>query len=196
MYGPKADPNEFGKDKPIYVKNSTLLQNQKEVDPIPHIEWWDEFLLPPGAEQFPQNIRNQDIYLERITHFVQHPVQLKNRKIEQIDKMIMPKVYLTDKEKHRLSRNKRIEKEKEKQEKVKLGLMPAPLPKIKMSNYQKVMAKDAIIDPSGTELIAKAIINKRLEDHLQANLDRKCKGKSLEQKMLRKHLNDQKNEIR
>jgi len=36
--------------------------------------------------------------------------------------------------------------------------MPAPLPKIKMSNYQKVMSKDAIIDPSGTELVAKAIV--------------------------------------
>ena len=88
----------------------------------------------------------------------------------------MPKVYLTDKEKHRLSRKKRIEKEKEKQEKVKLGLMAAPLPKIKMSNYQKIMARDVITDPSGTELIAKAIIGKRLEDHLQANLDRKVTG--------------------
>lgn len=76
-------------------------------------------------------------------------------------------VYLTDKEKKRLSRNKRLEKEQDKQEKVKLGLMPAPLPKIKMSNYQKIMAKEAITDPSGTELIAKAIVAKRQEDHLE-----------------------------
>jgi len=27
-----------------------------------------------------------------------------------------------------------------------------------MSNYQKIMGSDAVIDPSGTELIAKAII--------------------------------------
>jgi U4/U6 small nuclear ribonucleoprotein PRP3 len=71
--------------------------------------------------------------------------------------MVTP-VYLTEKEKKKLSRNKRIEKEKDKQEKVKLGLMQAPLPKIKMSNYVKIMAKDAISDPSGTELIAKAIV--------------------------------------
>jgi hypothetical protein len=32
------------------------------------------------------------------------------------------------------------------------------LPKIKMSNYQKIMGSDAVIDPSGTEIIAKAII--------------------------------------
>ena len=72
--------------------------------------------------------------MEVITSFVQHPVPLRNQKIEEIEKMTMP-VYLTDKEKKRLSRTKRVEKEKEKQEKVKLGLMPAPLPKIKMSNY-------------------------------------------------------------
>jgi len=27
-----------------------------------------------------------------------------------------------------------------------------------MSNYQKIMGSDAVIDPSGTEIIAKAII--------------------------------------
>lgn len=82
-------------------------------------------------------------------------------------------VYLTDKEKKRLSRNKRLEKEKDKQERVKLGLMAAPLPKIKMSNYQKIMARDAIADPSGTELVAKAIIQQRLETHLDKNEARK-----------------------
>jgi len=61
-------------------------------------------------------------------------VPILNSKIEEINSMVMP-VYLTDKEKKRLSRTKRIEKEKDKQEKIKLGLMPAPLPKIKMGNY-------------------------------------------------------------
>jgi U4/U6 small nuclear ribonucleoprotein PRP3 len=40
------------------------------------------------------------------------------------------------------------------------------MPKIKMGNYQKIMAKEAVTDPSGTELIAKAIIQKRQEDHI------------------------------
>lgn len=74
-YGPKTQEDDGLKDQPIFIKNSTLLQNQKEVDPIPDIEWWDEFLLPVGAKQFPnENIRNQDIFLDRITHYVQHPV--------------------------------------------------------------------------------------------------------------------------
>lgn len=97
-------------------------------------------------------------------------------------------VYLTDKEKKRLSRNKRIEKEKDKQEKVKLGLMAAPLPKINIKNYQKIMSKDAVTDPSGTEMIARAIIQKRQDDHLKANDDRKTTAEAKDQKLLRKHL--------
>ncbi len=72
----------------------------------------------------------------------------------------MPK-YLTKEEKRKINRKNRIEKEQKKQELVKLGLAPAPLPKIKMSNYQKIMGKDAINDPTATEIVAKAIIEKR-----------------------------------
>ena len=42
------------------------------------------------------------------------------------------------------------------------------------------MSKDAVTDPSGTELIAKAIVQKRYEDHLQANEDRKLKSEEKE----------------
>ena len=34
------------------------------------------------------------------------------------------------------------------------------------------MGNDAVIDPSGTETIAKAIIQKRLETHLKMNEER------------------------
>jgi len=59
--------------------------------------------------------------------------------------MVVP-IHLTEKEKKRLRRMKRLDKEKDKQEKVKLGLMPVPLPKIKLSNYMKIMGKEAIAD--------------------------------------------------
>lgn len=48
--------------------------------------------------------------------------------------MEMPK-YLTKEEKRKINRKNRLEKEQKKQELVKLGLAPAPLPKIKLSNY-------------------------------------------------------------
>ena len=92
---------------------------------MPVVEWWDEFLLPPikeGSESddfseikgFPtSNIQNSDIYMDRITSYVQHPVPQTNQKIDQINQIVMP-TYLTDKEKKRLSRNKRVAKEKDK----------------------------------------------------------------------------------
>jgi U4/U6 small nuclear ribonucleoprotein PRP3 len=68
---------------------------------------------------------------------------------------------------------KRLDKEKDKQEKVKLGLLPTPLPKVKLSNYMKIMGKEAIADPSRVEQKVKAIVEKRLEDHLKRNEDNK-----------------------
>jgi len=46
---------------------------------------------------------------------------------------------------------------------IQLGLMPAPPPKIKMSNYQKIMAKDAIANPSGAEIEVKTEMEKRVK---------------------------------
>jgi U4/U6 small nuclear ribonucleoprotein PRP3 len=71
-------------------------------------------LITPEKEGFPSGeIKDEDLYLERITRYVQHPVPLKNEKLENLNKMITP-VYLTAKEKKKLSRNKRLEKEKDK----------------------------------------------------------------------------------
>ena len=67
-------------------------------------------------------------------------------------------VYLTEREKKKLSRRARVAKEKKKQEDVKFGLTAAAPPKIKLSNYQVIMGKDAVNDPTGAEIVAKAII--------------------------------------
>ena len=99
----------------------------------------DEFAADPSV-----------YYLDRVTNYVQHPIPLKNEQIESIKQMTVP-FYLTEQEKKKLRRKKRIEKEKEKQEKVSLGLMPAPLPRVTLKNYMKVMAKEAIQDPSKCE---------------------------------------------
>lgn len=47
------------------------------------------------------------INLEKITHYIQNPIMIKNKKIENDEKMVMP-VYLTEKEKKKLSRSARL----------------------------------------------------------------------------------------
>ena len=69
-----------------------------KVEKVPDLEWWDEFFVPPSIEsdsktedatdskkptekkkpKFQGQLDDKDIYLERVTHYVQHPVPLKN----------------------------------------------------------------------------------------------------------------------
>ncbi len=97
------------------------MWNLKPLDPIPDVEWWDTTLLPVQGKdgqdppkKFPiQDIEESDILLEKITHYVQHPVPIKNDYVENINKMVVP-IHLTEKEKKKLRRMKRLEKEKDK----------------------------------------------------------------------------------
>ena len=68
---------------------------------------------------------------------------LQNELVKADERMTIP-FMLTEKEKKKLRRKKRLQKEKDKQEKVQLGLMPAPEARVTMSNFMKVMAKEAI----------------------------------------------------
>lgn len=51
--------------------------------------------------------------MDRITHYIQHPVPLTNEQVEACKNMTIP-FFLTEKEKKKLRRKKRIEKEQEK----------------------------------------------------------------------------------
>ena len=104
--------------------------------------------------------------------------------------------FLTEKEKKKLRRKKRIEKEQEKQEKVSLGLMPAPLPRVTMSNYLRVMTKEAITDPSQCEKQVKKIVAERMQGHLNRNEANKLTSAGREAKMKRKHERDLANECK
>ena len=70
-------------------------------------------------------------------------------------------IHLTQKEQKKLRKMKRIEKEKDKQERVKLGLLPPPQTKIKLSNYMKILGKEAITDPSKVEMKVRKLVEQR-----------------------------------
>ncbi len=151
--------------------------NFRDYETVPEVEWWDAAFLPPRTAEneeaplakFPYpDIDDTDIYVEKITHYIQHPKKLRNEYVESINNMAVP-VYLIDKEKKKLRRMKRLDKEKDKQEKIKLGLVKPPPPKVKLSNYMKVLGKEALINPTVTEQKVKQMVEKRLEDHLARN---------------------------
>ena len=55
---------------------------------------------------------------------------------------------LTEKEKKKLRRERRLDYQKEIQEKIKYGLVPPPPPKVKISNFMKIMNSEAAQDPT------------------------------------------------
>jgi U4/U6 small nuclear ribonucleoprotein PRP3 len=100
-------------DGKIHIKKSSNFRDYEEV---PEVEWWDAALLPPETEEkrFPStDIRDEDLYLDKITHYIQHPKTIRNEYIDNINKMVIP-VYLIEKEKKKLRRMKRVDKEKDK----------------------------------------------------------------------------------
>ena len=63
--------------------------------------------------RFGPEVEDKDLYMDRITHYIQHPVPLTNEQVEACKNMTIP-FFLTEKEKKKLRRKKRIEKEQEK----------------------------------------------------------------------------------
>ena len=95
-----------------------------------------------------------------------------------------------------MRKKKRLEKERDKQEKVSLGLMPAPKARVTMSNYLRVMTKEAIADPSKCERDVKKIVAQRIQDHLNRNEEGKLTRDQKEAKMKRQHDRDLAKECR
>ena len=98
--------------------------------------------------------------------------------------------HLTEKEKKRLKKLNKMAKVEEEMEKVKLGLVQAPAPRITMSNFMKVMPREAAADPSRVEAEARKAVEKRQEEHLKHNEDRKVTGAAKDAKMKRRNYRD------
>ena len=65
-----------------------------------------------------------------------------------------------------------------------------------MSNYLRVMTKEAIADPSKCEREVKKIVAQRIQDHLNRNEERKLTREEKEAKMKRRHDRDLAKECR
>merc|ERR1712226_1196531 len=65
-------------------------------------------------------------------------------------------IFLTKKERKKIRTQRRREQEKEKQEKIRLGLEPPPPPKVKISNLMRVLASEAVQDPTKVEAHVRA----------------------------------------
>jgi U4/U6 small nuclear ribonucleoprotein PRP3 len=190
----------------------------KTMDLIPDVEWWDAYFLPVDKKSFspywikdqegnfihnaPEQIKFEDFKIdendfmkEKVTMYVQHPVQLKNEFIEKQNKVTMPTL-LTKKEKKKLRRLRRLEKEKDKQEKMKLGLIKPDPPKLKYSNVMRILGDTAVQDPSQVEKIVRKAYEERYNKMMKENEARKLTKEQKSEKMKKKFERDNKKEVR
>ena len=195
------EPEEIQHIKPSIdddpkAKIMRKINQMKPLEPIPEVEWWDSYLLPEGQKTFNKAKLNSDnthslttsldkpldiedfkvtddtFNSRKVTHFVQHPVPLKNPQIEKIKSMSVP-IHLTEKERKRLKKLKKAEKVKDRHEKISLGLMPAPESRLKMSSFMRAVTAQAVADPSAVEKEVRRQEAERQRAHKEHNESRK-----------------------
>jgi len=119
-----------------------------------------------------------------ITNLVEHPIPKEAPDIQKADPA-MP-IFLTKKERKKIRTQRRREQEKEKQEKIRLGLEPPPPPKVKISNLMRVLASEAVQDPTKVEAHVRAQMAARQKKHEAANEERKLSKEERTEKKIKK----------
>jgi len=157
---------------------------------IPDIEWWDMAILPDNTTSY-KGIKTRlkeggaigDI-VTGITKLVEHPILKEAPDLQKSDPAM--KIFLTKKEQKKIRTQRRREHEKEKQEKIRLGLEPPPPPKVKISNLMRVLASEAVQDPTKVEAHVRAQMAARQKKHEAANEERKLSKEERREKKIKK----------
>ncbi len=150
---------------------------------IPTVEWWDESFLTKEIKEarmtsgLDEKERENDYSYFNLTNnktfkYVQHPVPVKPLGGLN-DQPVALSVYLTKKERKRLRRKAREEREKEKRDLQMMGLIKAPEPKLKLSNFMKILGDQAVADPSKIERKVIQQVRERQIAHEMRNLKAK-----------------------
>merc|ERR1712151_1353142 len=156
-------------------------------EPIPDVEWWDMPFLKEDIHG--QKRQYTEVNVEKITPYVEHPVQIKiTTEKEATDAAMM---HLTPKERKKLRRLKRQERTQEIRDKIKMGILQPPPPKVKMSNLMRVLGDEAIADPSTVERKVRQQVEQRRKEHEQRNEARKLPAEERKAKKRQKWMAEQ-----
>jgi Protein of unknown function (DUF1115)./pre-mRNA processing factor 3 (PRP3). len=115
---------------------------------------------------------------------VQHPVPVKPPNAPK--EPVASTLHLTKKEMRRQRKLRRAEKQRELQDMQAAGLIPAPEPKLTLSNFMKVLGDQAIMDPSKMEAKVMEQIQARKLKHEKMNAERKLTKEQRAEKRDRK----------
>lgn len=150
---------------------------------LPNVEWWDLPLVGGG-----DTYTVPAFSLACITSYIHVPAALD----PPAEKALPPPqpLMLTQEERRKIRRMRKLEREKEKQDLIRVGLMPTPEAKVKMSNIMRVLGDQAVADPSSVEATVRRQIAARQQKHDQHNRDRALSSDQKKEKRARKNRED------
>ena len=160
-------------------------KEDEEAKYIPDVEWWDMAILPNRAyRDVTRKLKDGEERFVGVTNLIEHPIPKDAPNLQKADPA-MP-IFLTKQERKKIRTQRRREQEKEKQEKIRLGLEPPPPPKVKISNLMRVLASEAVQDPTKVEAHVRAQMAARQKKHEAANEERKLSKEERREKKIKK----------
>lgn len=128
-------------------------------DQVPEYDWWDApFAL--NGEEVDNNLLN---------NLIQRP-PLISAVVENVSTIVPKALHLTQKERKKLRRIRRLEAQREKQDLIQAGLLPPDQPRLKFANLPRLLAAaEGVSGPSSIETEVKANVQARHEQHLLTN---------------------------
>ncbi|KAJ2707993.1 U4/U5/U6 small nuclear ribonucleoprotein prp3 [Coemansia sp. IMI 203386] len=134
----------------------------------PLIEWWDAPFLAGDTYADVDGFK-LDGPDSLVSIYVQHPVPLQPPGSITNVETAPSKIFLTQKERKKIRRQRRMEQQREHREKVMLGLLPPDQPKLRMSNFMRIMANQSVPDPTKLEAEVRRQMKARVEKHEAEN---------------------------
>ncbi|EJD36290.1 PRP3-domain-containing protein [Auricularia subglabra TFB-10046 SS5] len=170
-----------------------VLEKTIRREPPPDVEWWDQPFLKSYAllNAFPITalpIRSSE---SPITLYVQHPIPIPPADEATTDKIEFKPAKMTKKEMKKLRKQRRAAELQEKRDRVKMGLVPPDPPKVKLSNMMKVLASDAVADPTKVEARVRREVAMRRHNHDKMNAERKLTDEQRREKVETKKVEEE-----
>ncbi|KAJ2682860.1 U4/U5/U6 small nuclear ribonucleoprotein prp3, partial [Coemansia spiralis] len=159
----------------------------------PAVEWWDApFVASDGYDLERALVTGPE---SLVTLYVQHPVPIDPPAPIRAAGSAPTQLILTQKERKKIRRQRRLEQQRERREKVMLGLLPPEPPKVKLSNFMRVMANQSVPDPTRLEAEVRKQAQARVAKHEADNAARKLTKEQRHDKLLEKTAADEKKSL-
>ncbi|KAJ1838483.1 U4/U5/U6 small nuclear ribonucleoprotein prp3 [Coemansia sp. RSA 2708] len=154
----------------------------------PEVEWWDAPFLIEALYASAKRLEGPE---SLCTIYVQHPVPIEPPQAIRSQGQAPAQLILTRKERKKIRRQRRLEQQRERREKVMLGLLPPEPPKLRMSNFMRIMANESVPDPTKLEAEVRRQMEERKSKHEADNLARKLTKEQRHEKNAAKVASDE-----